>query len=134
VKKVDGSVQVQLVSSKSRVAPAKKTTIPRLELLGCLIATRLTHSVKSMLKIEMKTFFWTNSSNALYWIQKNENWTVFVWNRVQEIRRLSEGAEWRHIPGEHNPADLPSRGCSGNALLTSRWWEGPVWLRKEEDE
>src|SRR5690606_1339712 len=30
-------------------------------------------------------------------------------------------------------ADLPSRGCSVNQFIESRWWEGPAWLRKSEE-
>jgi len=126
---------VQLVMAKSRVASTKKMTIPRLELLGCCVGARLAATVKKALEEpDMETMFWTDSSNALYWIKRHENWATFVWNRVEEVRKLSEAESWRHIPGEHNPADLPSRGCSASQLLEMRWWEGPKWLQKSEDQ
>lgn len=37
----DGEVTVSLVASKSRVAPLKRMTLPRLELMGAVIAARL---------------------------------------------------------------------------------------------
>jgi hypothetical protein len=127
-------VEVQLVMSKSRVAPMKKVTIPRLELLGCCIGTRLAVSAKEMLEMpNIRCYYWTDSSNALYWIRKNENWATFVYNRVQEIRKLSNPEDWRHISGDHNPADLPSRGCSPKKLVGSNWWKGPDWLRSREN-
>jgi len=128
----DRETTVQLVMAKSRVAPTKKMTIPRLELLGCGVGARLATSVKKALEEpDMETVYWTDSSNALYWIEKHENWNTYVWNRVEEIRKLSSAESWRHIPGDCNPADLPSRGCSASKLLETRW-EGPQWLREKE--
>ncbi|OXA50438.1 uncharacterized protein LOC110854180 [Folsomia candida] len=131
---VDG-VNVQLVMARARVASVKKMTIPRLELLGCCIAVRLGNTVKTMLEAEdLPINYWTDSSCSLYWIHKNENWATFVNNRVLEIRKNSNVADWRHVPGVHNPADLPSPGCGGARLVDLRWWEGPVWLRQPEED
>ena len=41
----DGRVEVRLLSSKTRVAPIKQQTIPRLELLGALILARFVSSL-----------------------------------------------------------------------------------------
>ncbi|GIY43253.1 hypothetical protein CEXT_550041 [Caerostris extrusa] len=71
--------------------------------------------------------------NCLYWIKNDEQWATFVMNRVKEIRSGSEPLQWNYVPGNLNPADLPSRGCSVNTLITRRWWEGPAWLTEEEE-
>ncbi|XP_021947712.1 uncharacterized protein LOC110845573 [Folsomia candida] len=128
-------VSIQLLQAKSRVAPIDKVTIPRLELLGCTIAARLTKAVKEALSYEdIPTFYWSDSTTALAWIRRNDEWGTFVGNRVKEICSLTRVEQWRHVPGKMNPSDLPSRGCSPSELLDSRWWEGPGWLKSSEDQ
>ncbi|UYV63140.1 hypothetical protein LAZ67_2003276 [Cordylochernes scorpioides] len=128
-----GSVQVQLLMARSRVAPMKNTTIPRLELVACEIGSRLAVHIKSMMEFEdIPITLWTDSTTALAWIKRDMNWSVFVAGRVKKIRQNSSITDWRHVPGKENPADIPSRGASISQLITTRWWEGPVWLKKEE--
>jgi len=81
-----------------------------------------------------KEFHWTDSTTALAWIQRSEEWGTFVSNRVKEIRESTKIVNWRHVPGVLNPADLPSRGCSPRQLLESQWWEGKDWLKLREDD
>jgi hypothetical protein len=127
-------VSVQLLQAKSRVAPIKQITIPRVELLGCNVASRLAFSVKEALSLEkVQTFYWTDSTTALAWIRRNDEWGTFVGNRVKEILQYTNTEQWHYVPGILNPADLPSRGCSPSKLLESRWWEGPSWLRGSSD-
>ncbi len=129
------SVDTELVRASSRVAPLKEKSIPLLELLACTLGVRLADEVKKALELpDIKITYWCDSSTALHWIKNNGNWRVFVQNRVNEIRKLSDENCWRHIPGEHNPADLPSRGCSAKYLVTSKWCHGPDWLKKSEDK
>nr|XP_042912440.1 uncharacterized protein LOC122272625 [Parasteatoda tepidariorum] len=128
-------VHVQLVNARSRVAPIKEITIPRLELLSCLIGARLAKTILTDLRLEYcRTIFWSDSSTALGWIRRDQTWGTFVHNRVQEIRTSTKISDWKHVPGKYNPADLPSRGCSFEQLLESRWWEGPIWLYLPEKE
>ena len=67
-----GKVTVRLLTAKSRVAPLKTETIPRLELLGNLSLSNLITSVKSALKNCVnfdKMFLWTDSKVTLSWIK-----------------------------------------------------------------
>ncbi|KAJ8968554.1 hypothetical protein NQ317_001752 [Molorchus minor] len=120
----DDQVSVYLLAAKSRVAPLRRLTIPRLELMGATIGVRLYAQVEKDLGCNCNSIFWSDSSTVIAWVQRNEEWGTFVWNRVSEIRRITSPADWRHISGSSNPADLPSRGCTPKQLLESKWWEG----------
>ena len=50
---MNGHINTKLVMSKSRVAPLKKVTLPRLELLGSVINARLVSFVAESMKREM---------------------------------------------------------------------------------
>ncbi|XP_078051448.1 uncharacterized protein LOC144477596 [Augochlora pura] len=126
-------VELDFLAAKVRIAPVK-ATIPRLELLAALIGSRQTQGIKEFLKFEGPTFYWSDSTTVLTWLKRDTQWGTFVWNRVKEIRQTTSSGVWRYVPGEINPADLPSRGCQARQLLDSRWWEGPSWLRKEQCE
>ena len=126
-----------LLISKSRVAPMKKTTIPRLELLGALFLARLVSTVKNFLhnwSFNNITYY-TDSMNVLYWIKgKEKNWSRYVNSRLSEICSLSSPENWYHCPGESNPADLSTRGISAQQCLTSSlYYYGPLELKECEN-
>ncbi|XP_055527359.1 uncharacterized protein LOC129719980 [Wyeomyia smithii] len=125
-----GDVVTRLLTSKSKVAPLKRQTIPRLELCGARLAAQLYDKVKRAIKIPLRTYFWTDSTCVLRWIQASPaNWTTYVANRVSIIQTLTENCYWSHVPGVENPADLISRGISPEDILSnSSWWQGPQWL------
>lgn len=135
---INGKASVSLVMSKTRVAPLSKLTIPRLELMSCLILARLITSVRDILSplasVEIVKC-WTDSISALYWITGiNKEWKIFVENRVQEVRKLVGSDLWSHCPGKENPADLPTRKSRPTLLEDrSEWWNGPPWLSNDEE-
>lgn len=129
------AVSVQLIAAKSRITPVKQITIPRVELLGCLIGSRIARSVRSALNLNgIPEYYWSDSTTALAWITREDPWGTFVGRRVQEIRANSNPDSWNFIPGTMNPADLPSRGCMPTTLFESKWWEGPTFLKSDYSE
>ncbi|GFS46902.1 integrase catalytic domain-containing protein [Nephila pilipes] len=130
-----GSVTVQLLQARSRLAPLKTITIPRLELMAAVIGARLFSSMKQALKLSyMKTYFWTDSSTVLTWITRREQWSVFVANRISEIRKLTASEDWLHISTDQNPADILSRGSGPKQLQKCKWWQGPAWLQNPKEQ
>lgn len=137
--RTDSGTQVRFLASKTRVAPIDKQTIPRLELLSCLILARLLKDVEEALQHELQlkdSVCWSDSKVALFWIKSEEKeWKQFVQNRVTEIRSLVPPSSWRHCPGRDNPADIPSRGIRPSELANNRRWSsGPDWLAENESE
>ena len=55
-------------------------------------------------------------------------------HRVEEIRKLTQANNWRHCPGEWNPADLGSHGITASQLKERKvWWMGPEFLQSKEE-
>lgn len=84
----DGTVSCRLITSKTRLAPLKAMSIPRLELMGALIGVRLTQQVCESMEIDSKsTTFWVDSLNVGYWIKDHSRqYKTFVAHRVGEIQ------------------------------------------------
>lgn len=132
-----GAVGVTLLTSKTRVAPLKKLTIPRLELMSGRVLARLMDTVKNVLFEEVHitgTRQWLDSKTALWWINNKGEWKQFVRQRINEILRLTRKEDWAHCPGEQNPADVGSRGERASRLKENElWWRGPAWLSGPRD-
>ncbi|XP_020296284.1 uncharacterized protein LOC109861165 [Pseudomyrmex gracilis] len=126
----------ELLCSRSRVAPLKAVSLPRLELSAALLLARLVVKVGEALSLtSVQVFLWSDSTITLNWIASpSRRWTVFVANRVGEIQRLTEAKDWRHVASHSNPADHLSRGLDPHELSSaSLWWHGPSFLQAEEE-
>ena len=119
--------KADLIFSKTRLALVG-TTIPRLELLGVLIGITALKFVQKELHLQVTCYVFTDSLCVLYWLKTSKPLSVFVTNRIKEIRSLKE-AIFNHVSSEDNPADLAIRGKSPQELSLSIWWNGPTWLR-----
>ena len=86
---LDGHVETNLLCSKTRVAPTKRQTIPRLELLGVLILSRLVHAVLPCLSRMNSVYLWVDSMVVLHWIRNQKAWKQYVHNRVEGITGLT---------------------------------------------
>ncbi|UYV84483.1 hypothetical protein LAZ67_X002352 [Cordylochernes scorpioides] len=125
-------VNVQLVASKARVAPKKKLTIPRLELMSCLIGSRLTKQVMKIYRNQLqfqRIIFGFGRTPQLHFVgfkMRNRG------QHLSESESTKSKENWHHVSGVNNPADLPSRGSSVKKLIEHKWWEGPSFLWGEE--
>jgi hypothetical protein len=130
-----GKISSCLVMAKSRLAPLKQLTIPRLELLAATTSVRLDNMLRKELRIDIhRSYFWTDSTIVLYYVRNEDKvFQTFVANRVSEIREHSVPDQWRHIDGTLNPGDDVSRGLTADDLVNNtRWFYGPEFLRQSE--
>ncbi|XP_066590509.1 uncharacterized protein [Prorops nasuta] len=133
----DGTVGTELLCSKSRVAPLRAISLPRLELCAAVMLAKLVEKITQSLDInEESVILWCDSTITLNWIHsESRTWSTFVANRVGEIQELTSSYKWRHVPTTDNPADLVSRGIEPALLkLSSLWWHGPTFLTQNEKE
>ena len=72
LKDEDENVNVSLVMGKSRVAPSKITTIPRLELTSAVVSAKVGVMLEEELNYaNLKQYFWTDSKVVLGYINND---------------------------------------------------------------
>ena len=66
----EGKASTSLVMSKTRVAPVRKISLPRLELMAAVITARLCIYVKDAIDCPISRIVcWTDNSSTLHWIR-----------------------------------------------------------------
>lgn len=130
----EGNIHCALVIGKSRVAPIKVQTIPRLELTAAVISVAMSNMLKQELEYaEIEEHFWTDSQVVLGYINnKARRFHTFVAYRVQKIHLSTTPQQWRYVHTNENPADHASRGLNAGEILTSNWLTGPKFLWKKD--
>ena len=114
----DNRVVSHLITSKTRIAPSKISSVPRLELCSALLLSNLMSNVKEVIPEikEDNIHFHSDSANVLYWIRSGclsqpKDRTNFISNRLHKILEESKSSQWHHVGTKDNPADLASRGA-----------------------
>ncbi|OBQ33188.1 MAG: hypothetical protein AN484_27365, partial [Aphanizomenon flos-aquae WA102] len=130
---MDGSVMCRLISGKTRVAPKVKITVPRMELVGSLMAVRLAQKVKDSLQLTFKAVRYFTDSSAVLGMLKGESggYLEFVGTRVSEIKTKSEpDSEWFWIPTDCNLADMGTRQNVQPQEMTqgTAYQDGMPWM------
>ena len=134
VKDTDSDTRITFVCSKTRVAPLKKLTIPRLELSAAVLLAKLTKYVQDHLELSNSPVcLWTDSSVSLAWIicktLYSDGGTNFL-GADQQLRKLfssgskealdlanlllNDGTEWKF-----NPPGAPHFGGKWEAAVKS---------------
>jgi hypothetical protein len=131
----EGMIHVSLVSGKTRVAPIKQVSIPRLELCGAVLLAKLLVEIAEVLDVQKSNIHaWTDSEVVLAWLSSHPSrWKTFIGNRCSEILTVTSRSQWSHVKSEHNPADCASRGIPASELSHFELWlSGPTWLKQND--
>ncbi|XP_062537796.1 uncharacterized protein LOC134206123 [Armigeres subalbatus] len=131
VHRSQGKVHVALVYAKSRVAPLKSQTVPRLELQGCVLASQMVSVLQTEMMVDItRVYFWTDSKICLSWLKTGQILPVYVGARVMRIKENGHGTDlWRWVPSQLNVADLATK-CSKFGNM-HEWLRGPDFLHRD---
>ncbi|XP_055613361.1 uncharacterized protein LOC129759847 [Uranotaenia lowii] len=131
-----GGFECCLVAAKTKVAPLKHWSIPRLELQAAVLGTRLKKCIMEGHTISAKrVVLWSDSSTVLAWIRSDHRrFTQFVACRVGEILTTTNVSEWRWVPSRLNVADHATKWGQGPPISSSdSWFKGPAFLWEPEE-
>nr|XP_054773349.1 uncharacterized protein LOC129281437 [Lytechinus pictus] len=129
-------VHSSIVLAKSHLAPLKKLTLPRLELLAAALAVKMDIVLTRELEVPIsRSIYWTDSTIVLQYVRNDvKRFQTFVANRIATIRGHSEPHQWHHVNSSANPADDASRGMGANELIkNTRWLNGPDFIRQGKE-
>ena len=132
---IDGTTTLTFVMAKALVAPLKKKSIPRLELMAAIVMSRLAKFIDVVMEGIECQHFWIDSQTVLTWIRSaSASFKPFVSARIQEIQDTHPPFmdEFRYVPSTMNAADALTKPLPVRELST--WHEVPRFLLQHEDK
>jgi hypothetical protein len=105
------------------------------ELQAAVLSVRISKIIQCEIEITFsKICYWTDSEVVLKYIQnEDKRFTVYVGNRLAEIREKSEVQQSRYCPSKENPSDDTSCGLKPSEITSEcRWLVGPSFLKGPE--
>ncbi|XP_058986462.1 uncharacterized protein LOC101901826 [Musca domestica] len=134
---VGNEIHVSFVTSKTKCAPLKTVSAPRLELQAAVLGTRLLQHILEGHDFSPKSFtLWSDSKTVLKWIgSKHRRYKPYVAHRVAEILSTTDVCNWKWVSTDDNIADEATRFSNKiDFSPRSRWLMGPGFLRTKESE
>lgn len=128
-----GPPLVSLLGAKTKTAPLKASTIPRLELCAAVLLARWMVRIKTALNNKVRIvnlYAFSDSTTVLSWLKvPHEKFKVFVSNRIHKVTTLLPDCHWDYVSSLNNPADCASRGIFPTDLVHHKlYWHGPEIL------
>ena len=111
------------VIAKTRVAPIKQLTLPQLESMEALVATRLgkfvIYAIGNIYN-NISVHLWSDSHIVLHWIHSEKRLKQFVAHQIQEISQTFPISLWNYCPTGDNPAERNEQ-CSTVHFTLDKW-------------
>lgn len=131
----ESGIQVSLIGAKTKVAPLKTLSIPRLELKAAVLGARFMESIQANHTFHVsQKYYWSDSSTVIAWIRSDHRrYNKFVELRIGEILMLSDPCDWKWVPSKINVADHATKWNKGLSFQNdSEWFKGPNFLYDPE--
>lgn len=122
-----------LVGAKTKAAPLKPLSIPRLKLQEAMIGSRLlnVNSICTSLSLPIKKrYLWSDSTSDSRLATLRQ--PAF---RVGDILSTTKVSEWRYVPSKQNVADEATKWGTGPSFSQeSSWFRGPPFFHLSEEQ
>ena len=138
----DGSFWSRLIMAKSKIAPKRIISVPRMELSGAVMGNRVKNFLLKETNIKFgRVINLVDSSTVLGYLHKESSlYAQFEGIKIAEVQSSNEFKDgklvnWGWVPGCHNPADWCTKPRSLQDLMGDECFlTGPSFLRTKEED